>query len=485
LADEVQANVATLKGRLERYGLGECLALCSWDGEALSEEVTNGCLDLEAAVEADLLLNLRYTLPGEVVERFRRSAMLDIDPGLLQLLMSQGVISVPQHDLYFTIGETVGQPGARFPDMGLKWHYTPPPVFLPEWPLVKADTMAPYTTVSHWWAKEWVEFKGELRDNNKRPAFLAYSDLPSRTSAPLELALCLAPGDEGETRRLEERGWNIRHSWTVSAGPEEYRAYIQQSRGEFSVVKPSCVWLEGSLWTPLLLALPLLALIVGMSLAQATLSAARASFTGSPRSRISRLKLHSLIALLHLLQPLARLWGRLHGGLTPWRRSSPGFSLPWPRTSTIWSEGWNAPEKTLQFIEAALRAYGVAFRRGGNYDRWDLEVRRGMHGAVRLLMANQVHEAGNKQLLIFRTWPFCSPNLLVLTYLFAVLTIVAALDDAWAAAMVLGGVALLLIIHLLQQCGGATAATLGTLQKLRGEYTTRDSREVRSDLDSP
>jgi O-antigen biosynthesis protein len=188
---------------------------------------------------------------------------------------------------------------------------------------------------------------------------------------------------------------------------------------------------------------------------------------------------------LHLLQPLARLWGRLHGGLTPWRRSSPGFSLPWPRTSTIWSEGWNAPEKTLQFIEAALRAYGVAFRRGGNYDRWDLEVRRGMHGAVRLLMANQVHEAGNKQLLIFRTWPLWSPSLLVLTLLFAVLTIVAALDDAWAAAMVLGGVALLLIIHLLQQCAGATAATLGTLQKLRGEYTMRDSREVRSDLDSP
>jgi O-antigen biosynthesis protein len=263
--------------------------------------------------------------------------------------------------------------------------------------------------------------------------------------------------------------------WSLPAMPEWYLV----------IVALAAISALGSLWTPLLLALPLLALIVGMSLAQATLSAARASFTGSPRSRISRLKLHSLIALLHLLQPLARLWGRLHGGLTPWRRSSPGFSLPWPRTSTIWSEGWNAPEKTLQFIEAALRAYGVAFRRGGNYDRWDLEVRRGMHGAVRLLMANQVHEAGNKQLLIFRTWPFCSPNLLVLTFLFAVLTIVAALDDAWAAAMVLGAVALLLIIHLLQQCGGATAATLGTLQKLRGEYTTRDSREVRSDLDSP
>jgi GT2 family glycosyltransferase len=241
----------------------------------------------------------------------------------------------------------------------------------------------------------------------------------------------------------------------------------------------------GSLWTPLLLALPLLAVVVGMSVVQATLSAGRGSFTGSPRSRISRLKLRSLTALLHLLQPVARLWGRLHGGLTPWGRSSPGFSLPWPRTSTIWSEGWNPPEKTLQSIEASLRAYGVAFRRGGDYDRWDLEVRGGMHGAVRLLMADQVHEAGRKQLLIFRTWPLCSPGVVVLTLLFAALTIAAALDGAWAAAMVLGGVAVLLIIQQLQQCAAATAATLDTVQKLRGEYTMGDRREVRSDLDSP
>jgi hypothetical protein len=246
LADEVQANVATLKGRLEPYGLAERLALHSWSGEALPGEVTKGCLDLEAATEADLLLNLRYNLPGEVVGRFRRSALLDIDPGLLQVWISQRLVSVPQHDLYFTIGETVGQPGAQFPDMGLKWHYTPPPVYLPEWPPVRADSMAPYTTVSHWWAEEWVEIQGELRDNNKRTAFLAYSDLPSRISTPLELALCLAPGDEEEGRLLEERGWKIRHAWTVGSEPEQYRAYVQQSRGEFSVVKPSCVWFNNA-----------------------------------------------------------------------------------------------------------------------------------------------------------------------------------------------------------------------------------------------
>ena len=208
LVHEVQANVATLKRRLERYGLAERLALYDWSGEVLPVEVTKGCLDLEAAAEADLLLNLRYDLPGEVVERFRRSALLDIDPGLLQIWMSQGLISVPQHDFYFTIGETVGQPGARFPDLGLKWHYTPPPVYLPEWPPVQADSMASYTTVSHWWEPEpagWVEVQGELRNNEKRTAFLNYLDLPSRTSTQLELALCLGPSDEEEVWLLEGR----------------------------------------------------------------------------------------------------------------------------------------------------------------------------------------------------------------------------------------------------------------------------------------
>ena len=247
-ADLVRANVATLKRRLRPYGLADRLALCSLGRETPSEVVGDGCLDLEAAAEADLLLDMRYDLPGEVIDRFRRSALLDIDPGLLQLWMSQGLVSVWRHDSYFTIGETVGRPGARFPDVGLEWHYTPPPVFLPEWPQVRAEDMAPYTTVSHWWDGTGgsVEFQGELRHNEKRGAFLDYADLPLRTSTPLELALCLAPGDEEEVRFLEGRGWKVRHAWTVSSEPDHYRAYIQRSRGEFSVVKPSCVWLENA-----------------------------------------------------------------------------------------------------------------------------------------------------------------------------------------------------------------------------------------------
>lgn len=242
---EVQALTLALKRRLERQGLAECLALCSKNGEPLPRAVAERCLDIEAAAEAHLLLNLAYDIPPQVVERFQRSALMDIDPGLLQIWMSMGQLSVARHDLYFTTGETVGTPAARFPHCDLQWHYTPPAVFLPAWPPTLADPMAPYTTVSNWWG-EWVEWQGESFNNEKRTSFLAYANLPSRTAVQLELALCLGSDEDEEWRFLEQRGWRIRHAEDVSSIPEQYRTYIQRSRGEFSCAKPSCMRLQNA-----------------------------------------------------------------------------------------------------------------------------------------------------------------------------------------------------------------------------------------------
>ncbi len=102
------------------------------------------------------------------------------------------------------------------------------------------------------------------------------------------------------------------------------------------------------LWPYFLLALPLLALVAGAPLAQASLSAARASFQSAPPSRFARLKLRCLTAFLHLLQPLARLSGRIRHGLTLWRRrDGRGFALPYPRTSVTWLQEWRAASDRL------------------------------------------------------------------------------------------------------------------------------------------
>jgi hypothetical protein len=242
---QVPTMVDTLKRHLAPYGLAECVALCSLAGEPLSARATQGCLDLELATEADLLLNMRYDMDPQQVQRFRRSALVDIDPGLLQVWMSTGRVNLARHDTYFTIGETVGTPSARFPDGGLRWHYTPPPVFLPAWPLALARHGTPYTTVAHLWGEE-MEFQGEVLSTEKRTSFLDYVTLPSRTSVSLELALCLRRKGDKERGFWEENGWQVQHAWDVAATPGQYQAYIQCSRGEFSCAKPSCMQLENA-----------------------------------------------------------------------------------------------------------------------------------------------------------------------------------------------------------------------------------------------
>src|SRR5205823_9306760 len=49
-----------------------------------------------------------------------------------------------------------------------------------------------------------------------------------------------------DRRLLERQSWKIVHAWDVSSTPEQYRAYIQRSRGEFSCVKPSCMLLQNA-----------------------------------------------------------------------------------------------------------------------------------------------------------------------------------------------------------------------------------------------
>lgn len=97
-----------------------------------------------------------------------------------------------------------------------------------------------------------MEFQGETLSNEKRTSFLDYLDLPSRIPAHLELALTLGPWDvdEEERRLLEQKGWRVRSLWEdTNFTPEEYRTYVQRSRGEFSCAKPFFVLLETA-WIP-------------------------------------------------------------------------------------------------------------------------------------------------------------------------------------------------------------------------------------------
>jgi len=216
--------------------------------------------------EADLLLNFYYAIDPGLLAHFRRIALVDIDPGLLQFWLSQKQIEVARHDIYFSTGETTGKPDALFPDCGISWHRIRPVISLKDWPVVFRPESDRLTTVSGWWGDEWItDGKDICYENNKSVSFMQFAELAGRTRQTLELALCLAANDarmaeelpskehpelrglaayrsdEEDKAFLEARGWRVRLASEVAGSPDAYRRYIQGSRGEFSCAKPSCM----------------------------------------------------------------------------------------------------------------------------------------------------------------------------------------------------------------------------------------------------
>jgi hypothetical protein len=220
----------------------------------------------------------------------------------------------------------------------------------------------------------------------------------------------------------------------------------------------------GAFWHPLLIAAPLLALAVAVLLANAARAAAAAAFAPERCSPVLRLRLRALTAVLHVLGPAARLAGRLAGGLTPWRHRQAKWALPWPRTLMIWTDRWATASDRLAAVEAAIRAHGVAVRRSGMFDRWDLEIRQGSLGIVRLLMSVE-ENPGRTQVVRVRWWPRLQPLAATSVLLLAGLAGAAALDGSDVAAIVLGVGSLAVAGHTVRQCATAAGVTMQALRQ--------------------
>jgi GT2 family glycosyltransferase len=164
----------------------------------------------------------------------------------------------------------------------------------------------------------------------------------------------------------------------------------------------------GALWAPLLLALVPLLGGLGALAWRAVASAWGAVPAVLGRSRLETTRRRSLVAALFLLQPVARLAGRLRNGLSPWRRRlGPGAAWPQPRVIKLWSETWRTPQSYLQLLQDALAARGGYVRSGGPFDRWDLDLRAGPLGGVKMRTVVEEHGSGT-QLLRVRIWPRAS-----------------------------------------------------------------------------
>jgi hypothetical protein len=170
--------------------------------------------------------------------------------------------------------------------------------------------------------------------------------------------------------------------------------------------------------------------------------------------RSERLALRLLVTWLHLLQPMARLLGRIQQGLGPW--SWKGFVpiIPGPTSEGFWSECYEPTESRLAQIEQTLQSVGGAVVRGGDFDRWDLAVIGGLFGSIRCIAMVEEHGNG-KQLFRLRAWPKVPVTAIGAIGFLSILAGYAMLDGAFVAAISLGGAAALLIFLAYADCAVA------------------------------
>ncbi|TMI55125.1 glycosyltransferase [Candidatus Bathyarchaeota archaeon] len=195
---------------------------------------------------------------------------------------------------------------------------------------------------------------------------------------------------------------------------------------------------------------------LALPISQAWMNACQAKFPDRLRKGLwQALRLRATVFALHLLQPLARLEGRLKVGLTPWRRYGTEARIQL-RTSrlTMWRDRRESLEDTLENLQRQLREASAVVIAGGDYDRWDLEVRGGLFGGGRLLAAVEEHAPG-KQFLHFRVTPKYYSLAILLATVSTLMSIIAGLSGAWIPSATWALMAILVAIRALGDAGSA------------------------------
>lgn len=232
-------GVARLGAVLARFGLGDRWVF--WDAERDVYHGMSAAQTEHAFATADLFVNVAGV--NRLGRRPRPPARIfvDIDPGVTQINFendsphSRDVLG--EHNLFFTFGENIGTNRCPLPTGAVAWRATRSPVVCELWETGAAAASAPFTTIGRWdAAARDLEFRGVRYHWRKSLEWKKFLELPRRTGERFEVAMDVrkVPQDE---ERLRATGWQIREPLAVSFDYDEYRRYIQHSKGEFSAAK--------------------------------------------------------------------------------------------------------------------------------------------------------------------------------------------------------------------------------------------------------
>lgn len=231
MTDDPSFGIEYLRSVLEPFGLSERFCYLSAGGRTFGrsrEELVDWCR------KCDLYLNLSNINWIDELELCRRRVLVDTDPVFTQIgTLGMGGEFGRYHTL-LTYGENVHRPGCEMPTAGQRWLPTRQPVVLDAWPCLPPPTdSAPLTTLINWSPIPDQVYQGRVFGQKSRE-FEPFLDLPRRTGTTMRIAVN-AP--RSVTLKLQDGGWQLENSQSVSRTPWTYQQFIAASRGEFCVAK--------------------------------------------------------------------------------------------------------------------------------------------------------------------------------------------------------------------------------------------------------
>jgi hypothetical protein len=231
-ATDPSYGTSYIHAALDPFGLGDRWAFVNFDGTYHGRSAADV---REWAASADLFVNLSggsWFWRDEYV-RIPRKIFIDSDPAFTQLAIAKAepwyVAFFRQFDHLFTFGANIGTPASPVPTGDFTWHHTWQPITLDDWRTREAAGEA-FSTVMTWQIESFTDVGG-----NKDQEFIAFIDLPSRTSARFQLAV------NGPQQLLRAHGWNTVDAMGVSSTPWKYRDFIHKSKAEFGIAKHTYV----------------------------------------------------------------------------------------------------------------------------------------------------------------------------------------------------------------------------------------------------
>jgi hypothetical protein len=233
--------VSYLKRVAESFGLRDRWAY----RRSYSDKAWFGLAQVQAEdllAGADAVLNVAgATRFAEEGLKIGRLVYFGTDPGPHEIAFSEGDESIraliAEHDDYVTYGENIGSTDCAIPPLPHFRSRTRQPVLLDLWHEGLPSNQA-FTTVGNWKQEgRDIQFHGECYYWSKHHEFLKFIDLPRRIDQDIELATELANLPIDDRSRLESEGWRLVDAFPLTTDPWPYRAYVQSSRGEFTVAK--------------------------------------------------------------------------------------------------------------------------------------------------------------------------------------------------------------------------------------------------------